>query len=214
MQEISTSHFQQLLQLLPKFCLIVLVAITSTVSANASAEVNAAENRVISVSNHILKQLELNKARLNNDPAALSALVRKEILPFIDFDAMAKLTLGKHWRTATPAQQTRFVNAYKNMLVRSYAKQMLNYAGATMRPKFSSANKKPGYVTVRTMVVPKSGAAVAATYEVRNKTGSWKAYNVEIAGVNMVTNFRTNFSREVSAKGLNALISRLEKIGN
>jgi len=196
-----------------KLGLIVFMTLMgSTGYAKGSAEVNAAENHIITVSNNILRQLDVNKSKLKNNPNALTALVRKEILPFIDFNAMAKLTLGKHWRSATPAQRTRFVNAYRNMLVRSYAKQMLNYAGATMRPKFSTANKKPGYVTVRTLVVPKNGAAVAATYEVRNKTGSWKVYNVEIGGINMVTNFRTNFSREVSAKGLNALILRLEKI--
>lgn len=191
-----------------------LVSSAWVTAANATnAEVKVAEDRVIEVSNHILKQLELNKARLNNDPAALTELVRKEILPFIDFDAMAKLTLGKHWRTASSDQRTRFINAYRNMLVHSYAKQLLDYAGATMRAKYSSLNRKPGYVTVRTIVVPKSGAPVAANYEVRNKSGSWKAYNVEIAGINMVTNFRTNFSREVTAKGLNALIARLEKTG-
>lgn len=209
-------HLQQTKNILiTLFVTIVVFSVTvstSTSWAKNSPEVQVAENRVVNLSNHILKQLDANKARLNNNPQALTALVRKEIVPFIDFNAMAKLTLGKHWRSATPSQRVRFVNAYKNMLIRSYAKQMLDYAGATMRPKFSSPTGKPGYVTVRTMVVPKRGAPVAATYEVRNKSGSWKAYNVEIGGINMVTNFRTNFTREVSAKGLNTLIARLEKI--
>lgn len=190
----------------------MFTVMTSSSWAKENNEVKTAEHRVVSISNHILKQLEVNRGRLNNNQQALTQLVRKEIVPFIDFNAMAKLTLGKHWRLANATQRSRFVNAYKNMLIRSYAKQMLGYAGATMRPKFSSPAGKPGYVTVRTMVVPKRGAAVSATYEVRNKSGSWKAYNVEIAGINMVTNFRTNFTREVSQKGLEALISRLEKV--
>lgn len=192
------------------FLIVGLVGLSTNAWAKSN-EVKAAENRVLSVSNRILQLLDKNKARLNKNPAALSSLVQNEILPFIDFDAMAKLTLGKHWRTATPAQRTRFTHAYKNMLVRTYAKHLLEYAGATMRAKSSVQNRRPGYVTVRTVVVPKNGAPIAANYEVRNKSGQWKAYNVEIAGINMVTNFRTNFTREVSAKGLNSLITRLER---
>ncbi len=198
------------------FLTLFLIASWAGLSSNAWAKTNdvkIAENRVISVSNRILQLLDKNKAVLKKNPAALTSLVQKEILPFIDFDAMAKLTLGKHWRTATPAQRIRFTNAYKNMLVRTYAKRMLEYAGATMRAKSSVPNRRPGYVTVRTVVVPKNGAPIAANYEVRSKSGQWKAYNVEIAGINMVTNFRTNFTREVSAKGLDSLITRLERSG-
>ena len=195
------------------FFLFVSWAGLSSSALAKGNDVKVAENRVITISNRILQLLEKYKTQLVKNPASLTSLVQREILPFIDFDAMAKLTLGKHWRAATPQQRVRFTNAYKNMLVRTYAKRMLEYAGATMRPKTSFANKRPGYVSVRAEVVPKNGAAIAANYEVRNKSGQWKAYNVEIAGINMVTNFRTNFTREVSAKGLNSLITRLERSG-
>jgi phospholipid transport system substrate-binding protein len=194
------------------FLIVSWVGLSSNAWAKSN-EVKIAENRVITISNRILQLLEKNKAVLKKNPAALSSLVQKEIIPFIDFDAMAKLTLGKHWRSATPQQRARFTTAYKNMLVRTYATRMLEYAGATMRPRSSVANNRPGYVTVRALVFPKNGSPIPATYELRNKSGQWKAYNVEIAGVNIVTNFRTNFTREVTAKGLDALITRLERSG-
>ncbi len=88
---------------------------------------------------------------------------------------------------------------------------MLKYAGASIRSGNSVVGKKAGYVTVRTVVTPKGGAPVAANYDVRNIAGKWKAYNVQVGGVNLITNFRTNFTREVSAKGLDALIARLNR---
>ena len=136
------------------------------------------------------------------------------MLPVIDFDAMAKLTLGKHWRSASASQRTRFTNAYREMLIRSYGKIMLKYAGASIRAGNSVAGKKAGYVTVRTVVTPRGGASVAANYDVRKLSGIWKAYNVQVGGVNLITNFRTNFTREVSVKGLEALIDRLNKTKN
>ena len=89
---------------------------------------------------------------------------------------------------------------------------MLKYAGAKIRNGNSIAGKKAGYVTVRTIVTPHGGAPIKANYDVRNLSGDWKAYNVQIAGINLITNFRTNFTREVSNKGLDALIARIEKI--
>lgn len=196
-----------------KVILVLLMSfLTLTVWAK-STDVITAENRVLGVTGNIVKLLEKNSAQYSRDENSLNAMVRREVLPFIDFDAMAKLTLGKHWRTATPLQRKRFINAFREMLVKSYAKSMLKYTGSSIRAANSAPISKPGYVLVRTIVTPKGAQPISANYSVRNISGAWKAYNVEIAGINLITNFRTNFAREASEKGLEALISRLEKSG-
>jgi len=157
--------------------------------------------------------LEQNKVQYVKDQNALNAMVRREVLPLIDFDAMSKLTLGKHWRTASPTQRTQFINAFREMLVKSYAKTMIKYTGSKISGGNSAANRKPGYVLVRTTVTPRGDSSINANYSLRKVGNDWKAYNVEIDGINLITNFRTNFTREVSAKGLNALITRLENVG-
>jgi phospholipid transport system substrate-binding protein len=126
---------------------------------------------------------------------------------------MSKLTLGRYWTTASAQQRTRFIDAFREMLVRSYAKTMLKYSGSIIRGGNSAQNTKPGYVIVRTVVTPKDSSPIAANYSVRSNSGDWKAYNVEISGINLITNFRTNFTREVGEKGLEALITRLENTG-
>ena len=191
---------------------ISLTFFTNSVSAK-TPDVDIAEKRVIAVTTNIVNLLEKNKAQYSTDKNALNAMIRREVLPFIDFNAMSKLTLGKHWRSASPTQRTRFINAFREMLVRSYAKAMIGYSGSKISAGNSVPNKKPGYVLVRTKVAPKGRSAIGANYSLRKVGNDWKAYNVEIAGVNLITNFRTNFTREVSAKGLNALIARIEKSG-
>jgi phospholipid transport system substrate-binding protein len=170
-----------------------------------------AEAAVLKANNAIFAELEKRKTELKSNPEVLNTIVEKQVLPFIDFSAMAKLTLGKHWKKASESQRIRFLKAYRTMLVNSYAKNMVDYAGATMTVKSSISAGREGYETVHTLITPKGRAAVAANYDVRNKSGSWKAYNIEILGLNLITNFRTNFTREVSSKGLEALIARLEK---
>ena len=198
-----------------KTTFVYLILLLSLVfSANTFAkgvEVQEAQDSVITITNSVSQELEANKALVNTNPMALEKLVRRRILPFIDFDAMSKLTLGKYWKTASPPQRKRFLNAYREMLVKSYTKTMLRYVGAVIKPGNSAPKGKPGYVTVRTKVYPKGGSAITANYDMRKKSGAWKAYNVEIAGLSLITNFRTNFTREIGQKGLDALITRLEK---
>jgi phospholipid transport system substrate-binding protein len=194
-----------------QFSTLIILLLSLAISPITSAKNVAAETAVLKANNAIFMQLERNKVKLKANPSVLNNIVEKQVLPFIDFTAMAKLTLGKHWKKATSAQQARFLNAYRSMLIRSYANNMVDYAGAVMTVKSSVSAGRAGYETVRTIITPKGRAAVAANYDVRNKSGQWKAYNVEILGLNLITNFRTNFTREVSAKGLDALIARLER---
>lgn len=193
--------------------LLVIASLVFSVSAMAKGNLAAdAEKNVLRVTTGVVNELAINLARYKTDSVFLNNMIRKDMLPFIDFTAMSKLTLGKHWRKASASQRTRFINAYREMLVRSYGKIMLKYAGASIRGGNSVAAKKPGYVKVRTVVTPRGSAPITANYDVRNISGRWQAYNVQVGGVNLITNFRTNFTREVSTKGLEALITRLEKL--
>ena len=184
------------------FVMLVASLFVGSIALAKGNDVTNAQNRVMSVTTAVVKELAANENKYTKNPAALDALIRSRVLPFMDFEAMSKLTLGKHWRKASPSQRTRFISAYKEMLIRSYGKIMLKYAGATIRAGRSVASKRAGYVSVRTTVTPRGGSPIAANYDVRNKTGDWKAINVQVGGVNLITNFRTNFTREVSAKGL------------
>ena len=193
------------------FLMLLFSFVFSSNTFAKGVEVQEAQDSVITITNSVSQELEANKVLVNTNPMALEKLVRRRILPFIDFDAMSKLTLGKYWKTASPSQRKRFLNAYREMLVKSYTKTMLRYVGAVIKPGNSTPKGKPGYVTVRTKVYPKGGSAITANYDMRKKSGAWKAYNVEIAGLSLITNFRTNFTREIGQKGLDALITRLEK---
>jgi len=192
--------------------LFSMLFISHPVSAK-TPDVDVAEKRVLQVTGKILNLLEQNKALYSRDQNALNTMIRREVLPFIDFNAMSKLTLGKHWRRASATQRTRFINAFREMLIRSYAKTMIDYSGSKVRAGNSAQNRKPGYVIARTLVTPQGRSAISANYSLRKVGNDWKAYNVEIAGISLITNFRTNFTREVSAKGLDSLIARIEKIG-
>lgn len=188
---------------------LFLMLTMGTASATPQSD---AEAQVVAVNSRIFQILQQHKPQLAANPASITAMVEREIIPFVDFDAMSKLTLGKHWKSATPSQRTRFGNAYKTMLIRTYASRMLDYAGAKISVT-RSIEKKADYVSVYATIQPVGFPMEAATFDVRLVNGSWKAYNVTTKGIDLITNFRTNFTRDISTSGIEALIKRLESTG-
>jgi phospholipid transport system substrate-binding protein len=50
---------------------------------------------------------------------------------------------------------------------------------------------------------------VQIDYSMEKKADGWKAYDVIVAGVSLVTNYRDEFNEQVKAGGVDGLIARL-----
>ena len=155
---------------------------------------------------------ELKKDDVRSDINKLYDLVDNKIVPLIDFKAMSKLTLGKHWKRASKKQRTAFMDAYQNLLRNTYTKSLKNYANQEIRFFPQRTQVKGKYATVYSEFVPGGGKTnVPINYKLRKVGNEWKAYNLEIEGLSLVKNYRTSFSKEIRATSLDALITRLNK---
>src|ERR1700680_3792250 len=75
----------------------------------------------------MLQELDANRPMYQKDPAKLDALVGNVLLPNFDTEYAARLVLGQTWRTATPEQRKRFVDAFYHSLLRNYGTVLLNF---------------------------------------------------------------------------------------
>jgi phospholipid transport system substrate-binding protein len=162
------------------------------------------------VSQDMLRDIDTNRAALRQDPARLRALVDKNLLPHFDTDFAARLVLGKYWRTATPEQQKRFVEAFINSMMRQYGNALLDFTADRLTILPFRGDATASTATVRTEVKRDNGTPVPVNYSMRGTPEGWKAWDVTIEGVSYVKNFRTDFGSEIEAKGLDAVIQRLE----
>ena len=64
-------------------------------------------------------------------------------------------------------------------------------------------------VTVRTEVIRPGQTPVTMDYSMTKTPEGWKAYDVIVGGVSLVTNYRDEFTREVQAGGVDGLIRAL-----
>ena len=201
--------------------ILTLVAATATLAAPASHAQAAPppvpgpgpQQLVEQVSTDLLNAIAADRAVLAKDPAKLRAVVDRVLLPNFDAEYSARLVLGKHWRTATPEQRTRFIDAFVDSMMRQYGAALLDLTSNRITLLPFRGDPAATSATVRTEIKRDDGTPVPVNYSLRATPSGWKAWDVTIEGVSYVKNFRTDFSAEIDAKGLDAVIQRLESQG-
>ncbi len=161
------------------------------------------------VTEDVLKVVREDKTLQGADKSKLIALVDAKVLPYFDFQRMTALALGKEWRRATPQQKARLSEEFRNLLVRTYANSFDGYRGQKLRylPFKMSAGETDVYV--RTEVLQPGAKPIQVDYNLELQGSDWKVYDVIIAGISLVTNYRDQFTQEVRASGIDGLIASL-----
>lgn len=188
-----------------------LIILSFMFSPLASAYADTPGDLLEKNTRELLETLSTEGNDLLKDKVRLGALVDEKVLPVIDFEAMSKLTLAKHWKKASKEQRTQFVNAYQGLLARTYTKSLTDFAGKDIK-FFPEKTKIDGkYASVYSEYVPGNGRSnKKVKYSMRLKEGKWLVYDVIIDGLSFIKNYRTTFGKEVQKDGLDSLIKRLE----
>jgi phospholipid transport system substrate-binding protein len=158
----------------------------------------------------MLVELDANRPMYAKDPAKLDALVANVLLPNFDTEYAARLVLGQTWRTATPEQRKRFVDAFYHSLLHNYGAALVDFTANRFVILPYKADPGDTMATVRTEVKRSSGDKVPVNFSLRKTDGVWKAWDVVIEGISYVKSFRTDFGSEIQQKGLDEVINRLE----
>ena len=153
---------------------------------------------------------ELDAApEIRTDPVKLNRLIQDHIAPHVDLVALSRLTLGKHWRQATPEQRDVFAREFGALLIETYSAALAEYANQEIEylPSEVSADRRRS--TVRTRIVEDGRAPLAVDYSLRQVENGWKIYDLTIEGVSLAINYRTSFAQEIRDHGIEGLIERL-----
>ncbi len=158
----------------------------------------------------MLVELDANRPMYSKDPAKLDALVANVLLPNFDTEYAARLVLGQTWRTATPEQRKRFVDAFYHSLLQNYGAALVDFTADRFTILPFRGDPADIVATVRTEVKRSNGEKVPVNFSLRKVDGMWKAWDVVIEGISYVKSFRTDFGAEIQQKGLDEVITRLE----
>lgn len=143
----------------------------------------------------------------NNRRAA--EMIDAKVLPHFNFKRMTALAVGRDWRQATPEQRERLASEFRTLLVRTYSNALVSYRNQTIDYKPFRMQPSDTEVVVRTSVLQPGGKPIELDYFFAKEGEAWKVFDVVVAGVSLVTNYRESFGQEIRANGIDGLIKSL-----
>jgi phospholipid transport system substrate-binding protein len=155
--------------------------------------------------------LEGRKIELKENRGELYELIDGILLPRFDRRYAAQLVLGRYWRSASEEQQQRFIKAFYQALLERYADGVLEFDQQRITVLPYRGDPEERRTTVRTEVELDDGTEVPVNYGLVRREDGWKVYDVTVEGISYVRNFRTELNAEISEKGVEAVIRRLER---
>lgn len=179
-------------------------------STLALAQDVAPDVLVRSVTEDVLAAVRQDKDIQNGNTQKTIALIQTKVLPYFNFQRMTALAVGRDWRQATPQQKEQLARQFQELLVRTYSNALNSYRDQTVRYRPFKMNPGDTDVLVRTEVLQPGARPIQLDYSLEKTEAGWKVYDVVVAGVSLVTNYRDSFAQEIRAGGIDGLIRSLE----
>jgi phospholipid transport system substrate-binding protein len=129
----------------------------------------------------------------------------------IDYDDLAKRSMENHWDTLTPAQKKEFTRLLKQLVQRSYErniKGILDWNVQYLEEEPSSEG-----VIVHSRAISKNNPRaepVTIDYKFVNTRKDYRVYDIVTEGSSLVSNYKNQFNQIMQKDGFNALIHRMK----
>lgn len=172
------------------------------------AQALAADAFVKQVSADVIDAVKADKAIQAGDVARIRALVDAKVMPHVNFPRMTASSVGPQWRSATPDQQKRMLVEFQTLMVNTYsgALSQVKDQEVVVRPLRAATDQTE--LVVRSEVRGK-GDPIQLDYRLEKAGDGWKIYDVNVGGFWLVDAYKGQFAKDLSAGGMDALITRL-----
>lgn len=176
----------------------------------AHAEASNPEVLMKSVTEEVLRILREDTSIKSGNRQKAIALIENKIAPHFDFARMTSLAVGRAWRQGDAAQQKALTEEFRTLLIRTYANALTGYTNETVT--FKPSRQAGGdEVTVRSQINKPGARPIPIDYSLGRTADGWKVFDVAIADVSLVTNYRSTFALETDKGGLNGLLKSLQE---
>jgi phospholipid transport system substrate-binding protein len=197
----------------PRFIIFALFALLDgllPVHQVMAADLSPPELAIEQASSQL--KIKMQEPGFTKDFKQIATFVEDVINPHVDFERISALVLGKHWKEANADERERFKQEFKTLLVRTYSRAFIEFKNWSVNFLPASKDDDPNKVIVKTEILQAGLQPIAINYRMIQSNGEWKAYDIMIEGVSLVTNYRTSFKNEIDRSGsLASVIESLSK---
>lgn len=193
-----------------KFSIVVLLSTLLLTPVTWAVETRP-DTLVEETAQEVLAIIKRDKDIQSGNKAKILNLVKSKILPHFNFTRMTRLAMGKNWSKASPQQKKELEEEFRTLLVRTYYKALAVYSDHTIKvsPVKNMAGKTD--TTVKTEIMQSHGQPVSIDYSMQKIKSAWKVYDITVAGISLVINYRGSFNSKIRSGGVEGLLKALNK---
>jgi phospholipid transport system substrate-binding protein len=190
--------------------LILVCSTLLTCGGVAYAQVNQSDPQALieTATQQVLDEVRIRAVEPSDIPRIMG-IVNKSILPYTDFRRTTQLAMGRHWKTATPAQRAQVTEQFKMLLIHTYSgaiallrpDQRIEYPPSRISPTDTD-------VVVRTIAMS-NGQPMEIDYRLYKTPGGWRLYDLNVLGAWLVQTYRQQFNEKIEQAGVEGLIQFL-----
>lgn len=187
--------------MLKRIILVMTAAIfiASAACATPTEDVKKTVDEVV----RIVADKEMKKNEIKRRQA-----LKKTISTMFDYSEMAKRSLGKHWNVRTVAEKKQFAELFATLLENSYAGKIESYNNEKI--VYIKEIVEEDYAEIKSKVVTAARDEFTLDYRMFKHEGKWMVYDVVIEGVSLVSNYRSQFNKIITANGYDKLVKKLQ----
>jgi len=167
-----------------------------------------------SVGTKLFNRIAASQQEIEKFPALMQDIVEAELMPSIDYRYASYRILGKHLRNTTKEQRAKFVNSMRDYLTRTYASALMQYKNQQVifEPEKSVTGKK--IVAIKMQIVEMNKPTINVVFKMRKnkKTAQWKAFDMEVEGISLLTTKKAEFSKKIAKQGIEQVSLELASI--
>jgi phospholipid transport system substrate-binding protein len=158
------------------------------------------------------KVLQKNRPNWSPEAELQRSEVRKIVGGFLDYGELARRALARHWDTLTPKQREEFVNTLRELVERSYLRQVHGNASYNIKYDKEEKNGNDASVTATLNTTARGKKVVIALeYKMLYKNGHWVVYDVLTDDQSMLENYRAEFNKIITKESFEALLKKMKK---
>lgn len=197
---------------------ILVLICAGVVQANPKYFPKGTPTRAIQTLDDTLEKFHIGTSLTKEQEKENRELKRDIVHGTFDIRELSKLSLSKHWKQRTKAEQDNFVNLLTSLLEEKalFSKEQLAAKSKTAKKyrviyrghKFFGKKKDRSYVRTK-VIVPAENIDIILNYKLKKKGDEWKIFDVIVDNASLVDNYRYQFDSIITKHGYADLVRRM-----
>ena len=187
------------------FAFVLMTALSSSAVAAITPTENASPYVVLKTTGtNLFSRISANQQAIKKFPHIMRDIVEEELMPSVDYRYAAYRILGKHLKKVSKEQRAEFVEAMRHYLVRTYSVALAKYQNQQVLFEADKPTKNKRIVAVKTQIVEQNAPTINVVFQMRKnkKTGQWKAYDIVVEGISLLTTKQAELNKKIAKQGI------------